>query len=66
MTGTVIRLMSDKGFGFIKGEDGREYFFHRSGVAQGGFDGMAQGDEVSFTPTQAAKGARAEDVEPKE
>jgi cold shock CspA family protein len=26
MTGTIAKVMSDKGFGFIQGEDGQEYF----------------------------------------
>jgi cold shock CspA family protein len=30
MHGIVVRLMADKGFGFIRGDDGTEYFFHRS------------------------------------
>ena len=30
MTGTIKRLVSDKGFGFIAAGDGTEYFFHQS------------------------------------
>jgi cold shock CspA family protein len=30
VTGTIKRLMRDKGFGFITVEDGREYFFHKA------------------------------------
>lgn len=29
MTGTVVRLVGEKHFGFIKGKDGNEFFFHR-------------------------------------
>ena len=29
-TGTVMTLLHEKGYGFIKGDDGIEYFFHRS------------------------------------
>jgi len=32
-TGTVKRVISDRGFGFILGEDGKEYFFHRDGLS---------------------------------
>ena len=31
MTGTIKRLVSDKGFGFVAASDGNEYFFHHSG-----------------------------------
>jgi cold shock CspA family protein len=30
MTGKITRVMEGKGFGFISGEDGQDYFFHRS------------------------------------
>src|SRR2546421_12919117 len=30
--GTVKKIVSDRGFGFIAAEDGKEYFFHQSGV----------------------------------
>ena len=33
MNGTIKRLVSDKGFGFIAASDGNEYFFHRSACA---------------------------------
>jgi cold shock protein len=58
--GTVTRLLADKGFGFIKGESGTEYFFHRSSCD--GFDTLREGQRVSFTPGQGAKGPRAENV----
>ena len=32
MTGTIRTLRVDKGFGFIKGETGQEYFFHQSAI----------------------------------
>ena len=30
MNGTIKRMVSDKGFGFVAAEDGNEYFFHQS------------------------------------
>jgi 'Cold-shock' DNA-binding domain len=32
MTGKIQTIRVDKGFGFIKDEKGKEYFFHRSAV----------------------------------
>ena len=40
MNGTVSRVIVDKGFGFITGEDGQDYFFHRSDLG-GFFDDLA-------------------------
>jgi hypothetical protein len=30
-TGTIKRIVADRGFGFIAAEDEKEYFFHRGG-----------------------------------
>ena len=30
MTGTIKRLVADKGFGFVATADGQEFFFHQS------------------------------------
>jgi CspA family cold shock protein len=62
MNGTVKRLVSDKGFGFVAATDGNEYFFHQSSVANGGFDQLREGQAVTFTTGQGPKGPRAEDV----
>ena len=35
MNGTIKRMVSDKGFGFIAAEDGSEYFFHQSACTPG-------------------------------
>jgi len=60
MTGTVARVILDKGFGFIKcGED--DYFFHRSAV-QGKFEELTVGATVEFEEDQGPKGLRAKDV----
>jgi CspA family cold shock protein len=57
---TIKRLIADRGFGFIAGEDGTEYFFHRSGLdAQLHFDTLSGGDPVAFDIQQSDKGPRA-------
>ena len=62
MNGTIARLLMDKGFGFIKGEDGQEYFMHRSVVRDGSFEGMWEGQKVTFDGGRGDKGLRAENV----
>jgi cold shock protein len=60
LNGTVKRLVSDKGFGFVQAENGSEYFFHQSGCAQ--FDSLYAGQSVTFEPGEGPKGPRAENV----
>ena len=64
MTGTIKRMVSDKGFGFIAAGDGTEYFFHQSACTSTRFDDMREGQTVSFTVGQGPKGPRAENVQP--
>ena len=62
MNGTIKRLVSDKGFGFIAADDGNEYFFHQSAVTQGTFDTLREGQAVTFEKGQGPKGPRGENV----
>jgi CspA family cold shock protein len=64
MTGTIKRMVNDKGFGFIAAGDGTEYFFHQSACTSTRFDDMREGQTVSFTVGQGPKGPRAENVQP--
>ena len=59
--GTVKRIVSEKGFGFIADSAGREYFFHQSACAS--FDSLREGQQVTFEPGQGPKGPRAERVQ---
>ena len=48
-TGTIKKLVSDRGFGFISAEDGKEYFFHRNELeSSSDFDRLAGGEKVEF------------------
>jgi cold shock protein len=59
-TGTIKKVVADRGFGFIAGEDGKEYFFHRGGlVAPLDFDRLAGGESVTFEIETSPKGPRA-------
>ena len=62
--GTIKRLVSDKGFGFVAAADGQEYFFHQSAVQGGGFNQLREGQAVTFDAGQGPKGPRAENVRP--
>jgi CspA family cold shock protein len=63
-TGTIKKVVSDRGFGFIAAEDGKEYFFHRDGLtASLDFDRLAGGEKVQFDVEQSPKGARAKNVQ---
>jgi len=61
--GTIKRLVTDKGFGFVAA-DGEEveYFFHQSGCTGVSFDELREGQAVVFDPGQGPKGPRAENV----
>jgi len=61
-TGTIKRLVRDKGFGFVAAQDGNEYFFHQSACNGVSFDALREGDSVTFDKGQGPKGPRAENV----
>jgi CspA family cold shock protein len=58
-TGTIKRLVRERGFGFILGQDGTELFFHRSALQGEGFDALAEGQAVEFEVERGPKGPRA-------
>jgi CspA family cold shock protein len=59
-TGTVKRVISERGFGFIAAPDGKEYFFHKDGLTDSlDFDRLAGGEAVSFEVQTGPKGDRA-------
>ena len=61
-TGTIARLLIDKGFGFIRDESGLEHFFHRSSVRGAVFELLREGQRVDFIIEESQKGPRAGDV----
>jgi CspA family cold shock protein len=62
MNGTVKRLVSEKGFGFVATAEGQEYFFHQSACTGTPFDSLREGQAVTFDTGQGPKGPRAENV----
>jgi CspA family cold shock protein len=59
MMGTIRTLRADKGFGFIKGEAGQEYFFHQSAIYGEGIADLREGDGVEFEVEDSPKGPAA-------
>ena len=59
--GTIRKLITDKGFGFIEGEKG-DLFFHHSSVEGTTFEELREGQSVEFDEGRGPKGPRAENV----
>lgn len=58
--GTVKWFSQARGYGFIKGENGRDYFVHIEAINGDGFQYLDEGDRVQFKvrpPHEHAKGA---------
>jgi cold shock CspA family protein len=63
MTGKIERIVEEKGLGFIEGDDGQDYVFHRSALPPNEpFDQLLQGVSVTFDTVHEPKGLRAEAV----
>ncbi len=60
MNGTVKFFNTMKGFGFIAGEDGKEYFVHQSNLADG--TSLNENDAVTFDVEQGDRGPKAVNV----
>lgn len=58
-TGTIKRLIRERGFGFISDTDGRELFFHQSSLIDVKFDELYEDQKVEFEVEQSPKGPRA-------
>lgn len=69
MKGVVSKVLEEKHFGFIRGQDGREYFFHKTDL-QGFFDDLVEDFSrggnpyiaVTFEVVPSLKGPRAGNV----
>ena len=60
-TGTVKKLVSDRGFGFLAADDGKEYFFHRNELeSPSDFDRLVRGEKVGFEIGQSGKGPQGQ------
>lgn len=60
--GTIARV-TDRGFGFIKPEDGeKDLFFHANELNEVEFNDLREGDAVTFELSDGPKGPNATNV----
>jgi cold shock protein len=59
--GTIKKLLTEKGFGFLEGERG-ELFFHHSAVEGTSIEALRVGQAVTYEEGRGPKGPRAEKV----
>jgi CspA family cold shock protein len=64
LNGTVKWFNSDKGFGFIEQENGKDLFVHFSQINGNGYERVSlnDGQQVTFEIGQGQKGPQAENV----
>ena len=63
MNGKITSFVNEKGFGFIRGEDGKDYFFHARDFSGSRPEAFTDGLPVKFKPTATPKGYRAYDCQ---
>ena len=60
--GTIRKLITDRGYGFIKREEEQDLFFHRNDLQGVAYESLTEGQEVEFEVTSTAKGLNAANV----
>jgi len=62
MTGTVKWFNSDKGYGFISTEEGKDVFVHFSAIKSDGYKSLEEGSKVEFDVVNSDRGETAANV----
>ena len=62
MTGKVIWFYSEKGYGFITSDEGKDIFVHYSAIQADGFRSLEEGQKVSFEIVENDRGQQAANV----
>lgn len=60
--GKVKWFNNEKGYGFITGDDGKDYFAHFRSISMDGFKTLSMGDRVEFEPASNEKGDYADKI----
>ena len=61
ISGTVKWYNLEKGFGFIAGEDGKDYFIHHTELRESGVV-IKEKERISFTVKKSPKGDQAQSL----
>lgn len=59
LTGKVKWFNSKKGFGFITGDNSKDYFLHYSNIEMEGYKSLNENDKVEFESEETDKGVKA-------
>ena len=62
MRGKVKNFNNEKGYGFIKTDEGKDLFFHYSELQMDGFKTVTPGQTVEFEVIETEKGLRAVNI----
>ncbi|PYI56392.1 cold shock domain-containing protein [Paenibacillus flagellatus] len=62
MKGTVKWFNAEKGYGFIRSDDGEDVFVHYSAIQGDGFKSLDEGQEVEFDKVSGERGPQAANV----
>ncbi len=64
VSGTVKWFNDAKGFGFISQDSGQDVFVHYSAINSDGHKTLKEGQKVTMSVSESAKGLQAENVTP--
>lgn len=64
--GVVKWFSNEKGYGFIRQDDGTDVFVHYSAIQSKGYRSLAEGQSVTFEVIESEKGKQASNVIPVE
>lgn len=62
MTGTVKWFNAEKGYGFIKDEEGKDIFVHFSSINSDGYKTLEEGQKVTYELVESDRGPQAKNV----
>ena len=62
MKGSVKMFNKEKGYGFIRTEDGKDVFFNHSSILMDGYKTAETGEPVDFEVEDSDRGPRAKNI----